>query len=110
MVLGMWVNLICQTLLRRQRLPDLPTMMFIDECAQLTCISDMVNLVATYMRGQGVKLWSFFQDFAQVKTMFGSRYPTFVNNHSAITFLPSTGMAARELAATFGVSEKQIDD
>lgn len=110
MVMSMWIELICQTLLRRSRPPEVPTMLFVDECAQVGCASAALKMVAVYMRGQGVKLWSFFQDFGQIKTMFDKDQSTFVNSNSAITLLPGTGMAARELAATLGVPQHQVEN
>jgi type IV secretion system protein VirD4 len=110
MVLSMWIELICQTLLRRTVPPDLPTLLFVDECAQVGFASAALKMIAVYMRGQGVKLWSFFQDFGQIKTMFGNDQSTFVNSNSAITLLPGTGMAARELAATLAVPQQQVEN
>jgi type IV secretion system protein VirD4 len=110
MIMSMWIELICQTLLRRTVPPDLPTLLFVDECAQVGFASAALKMIAVYMRGQGVKLWSFFQDFGQIKTMFGNDQSTFVNSNSAITLLPGTGMAARELAATLGVPQQQVEN
>jgi len=55
------------------------------------------------MRGQGVKLWSFFQDIGQIRTMFGTDFSTFINSNSAITMLPGTALAAREAEAVLGI-------
>jgi len=110
MVMSMWIELVCQTLLRRTRPPQLPTMLFVDECAQVGFASAALKMIAVYMRGQGVKLWSFFQDFGQIKTMFANDQSTFVNSNSAITLLPGTGMAAQELAATLAVPQQQVEN
>jgi type IV secretion system protein VirD4 len=110
MVMSLWIDLICQALLRRTRPPQVPTMLFVDECAQVGFASAALKMISVYMRGQGVKLWSFFQDFGQIKTMFGNDHSTFVNSNSAITLLPGTGMAARELAAMLAVPQQQIEN
>jgi len=110
MVMSMWIELICQTLLRRTRPPQLPTILFVDECAQVGFASAALKMIAVYMRGQGVKLWSFFQDFSQIKNMFANDQSTFVNSNSAITLLPGTGMAAQELAATLAVPQQQVEN
>jgi type IV secretion system protein VirD4 len=85
-------------------------MLFVDECAQVGFASAALKMISVYMRGQGVKLWSFFQDFGQIKTMFGNDYSTFVNSNSAITLLPGTGMAARELSAMLALPQQQIEN
>lgn len=103
MVLGLWLEILCQTLLRRTKLPELPTLLLVDECGQFGCVSTALKLVSVYMRGQGVKLWTMFQDIGQIKTMFGTDFSTFINSNSAITVLPGTGLAAREAESVLGI-------
>jgi len=101
-VLRLWFDTLLQVLIRRARIPSIPTLVMIDEAAQIGHCPAL-KTVATYLRASGVRLWTFWQDLSQLKALYPD-WQTLVNNTSAITFMPGTGLAARELAAMVGVS------
>ncbi len=107
-VLRLWLDTLLQVLIRRVRAPEVPTMVIVDEAAQLgPCPA--LKTVATYLRASGVRLWTFWQDLSQIKTLYPD-WQTLVNNTSAITFMPGTGLAARELAEMVGVSSNLAEN
>jgi len=105
-VLRLWIDILLQVLLRRTTVPAAPTLIMADEVGQLgPCPA--LKTVATYLRASGVRLWTFWQDLAQIKELYPD-WPVLVNNTSALTFMPGTPLAARELAAMAGVSAEQL--
>jgi type IV secretion system protein VirD4 len=105
--LKLWLDLLLQVLMRRSSAPLIPTMVMIDEAAQIGP-SPALKTVATYLRAHGVRLWTFWQDLSQLRATYPLDWETLVNNTSALTFMPGTGLAGRELAAIAGVSATAI--
>lgn len=101
--LKLWLDLLLQVLMRRSTPPAIPTLVMVDEAAQLGP-SPALKTVATYLRAHGVRLWTFWQDLSQLRSTYPLDWETLVNNTSALTFMPGTGLAGRELAAVAGVS------
>jgi type IV secretion system protein VirD4 len=46
---------------------------------------------------------------SQLRSIYPNDWETLVNNTSALTFMPGTGLAGRELAAIAGVSRSALD-
>ncbi len=101
--LKLWLDLLLQVLMRRSTPPEIPTLVMVDEAAQLGP-SPALKAVATYLRAHGVRLWTFWQDLSQLRSIYPGDWETLVNNTSALTFMPGTGLAGRELAQIAGVS------
>lgn len=106
-VLRLWLDTLLQVLLRRATPPVVPTMVLVDEAAQIGP-SPALKTVATYLRASGVRLWTFWQDLSQLRALYPLDWPTLVNNTSGLTFMPGTGLAARELAAMAGVAPSAV--
>ena len=62
-----------------------PLLLVLDEAANIAPIPNL-DEVASSGAGQGVQLLSVFQDLAQVKSRYGERAETIVNNHRAKLF------------------------
>jgi type IV secretion system protein VirD4 len=106
--LQLWLELLLQVLRRRQVPPAVPTLVMVDEAAQIgPCPA--LKTVATYLRAHGVRLWTFWQDLSQLRSTYPQDWETLVNNTSALTFMPGTGLAGRELAAMAGVSRAALE-
>jgi type IV secretion system protein VirD4 len=107
-LLRLWLDVLLHVLLRRDVGPDPPTLVLVDEAAQIgPCPA--LKTVATYLRASGVRLWTFFQDLSQLRALYPDDWPTLVNNTSALTFMPGTALAARELADLAGVRRHDIE-
>ena len=105
--LRLWLDVLLQVLLRRTTVPRVPTLVVVDEAAQIgPCPA--LKTVATYLRANGVRLWTFIQDLSQIQALYPKDWQTLVNNTSALTFLPGSSFAARELAELAGVSPTAI--
>jgi len=61
--------------------PDIPALMILDEMhvlGHMKALETAAGLVA----GFGVRIWSIFQDLAQLKQLYGDRWETFLGNAS----------------------------
>lgn len=57
-----------------------PALVLLDEAANIAPLSTL-DTVASTARDMGIQLVSIFHDMAQVRTVYGDRGPTVVNNH-----------------------------
>lgn len=64
---------------------DPPLLLVLDEAANIAPIANL-DEIASSGAGQGVQLLSVFQDLAQVRSRYGERAQTIVNNHRAKLF------------------------
>jgi len=60
-------------------------LLVLDEAANIAPIPNLDEIASTGA-GQGVQLLSVFQDLAQVRSRYGDRAQTIVNNHRAKLF------------------------
>ena len=63
--------------------PWRPVLFLMDEFANLGRVEKISEAYAL-MRGYGLKLWAFVQDFNQLKHLYGDRWETFVGNAGVI--------------------------
>lgn len=99
----LWTSVLMSTVLsRKDQLPQYRTLFAIDECAQLGDFA-MLSMVYTLARSYGVRVWSFFQDLAQIKRLLGQEWPTVLTNTAGIQVfgVPNHLMAA-DLAPVLG--------
>lgn len=98
-LLRLWVGVILTVLARRRAIPRVPTLMLIDEAAQLGKLEPLITAV-TLLRGYGVKVWSFWQDLAQIRAIYGDEAFSLLNNCAIQQFFaPASPHAAAELDA-----------
>lgn len=76
-----WLRVVVMAALSAMyRNPEGEKVLFLlDEFAQLGYLPDMEK-AAGLVRGFGVQLWSFFQDYNQIKTLYRDRAETFLGN------------------------------
>jgi type IV secretion system protein VirD4 len=99
----LWTSALMSAVLSRESdLPKYRTLFAIDECAQLGDFS-MLSMVYTLARSYGVRVWSFFQDLAQIKRMLPNEWQTVLTNAAVIQVfgVPNHLMAA-DLAHVLG--------
>lgn len=82
-LLRLWMTTLISTLSQRRQLPEAPTLLLMDEAAQLGRMDEFLSAV-TLMRGYGVKVWSFWQDLSQITTHYPSEWRTILNNTHAL--------------------------
>jgi type IV secretion system protein VirD4 len=66
---------------------DPPLLVVLDEAAHIAPLPELDGLAAT-CASHGIQLVTVWQDVAQVRSRYGSRAPTVLNNHRAKVFLP----------------------
>ncbi|MEM9758076.1 MAG: type IV secretory system conjugative DNA transfer family protein [Pseudomonadota bacterium] len=102
LLLRLWVATLLRILLTRTRQPATPTLFLLDEAAQLGTLPDLVTAV-TLLRGYGVRVWSFWQDLAQVKTYYPKAWPTLLSNARTLQLFEPHWLFRRELATLLHV-------
>lgn len=78
-LLRLWLGVLMAALSRRRHRPERPTLLLIDEAAQLGPLEELRTAV-TLMRGYGVRCWSFWQDLSQLTRTYPFDWPSIVNN------------------------------
>ena len=96
-------------LLRRDRQVKPPTLMLLDEGAQLGELEELRRAI-TLMRGVGLKVWMFFQDLSQLERLYPD-FETLVNNCGVFqSFGVSRNLLAEKIARLVGkVSSDAIE-
>lgn len=61
--------------------PPIPALMILDEMHVLGHMKSL-ETAAGLIAGFGVRIWSFFQDISQLKSIYGERWETFLGNSS----------------------------
>ena len=77
-LLQLWISTILNTIMEREAAPLKSTLFLLDECAQLGTLESLRKAI-TLLRGYGLRVWMFFQDFSQLERLY-SDYNTMINN------------------------------
>jgi type IV secretion system protein VirD4 len=101
-LLRLWLSAMLLLLMQRRRIPRLPTLFLIDEAAQLGRLELLLQAV-TLMRGYGLMCWTFWQDAAQLKSLYPQEWPTLINNCATLQLFGARNLkAAEEIAGLVG--------
>lgn len=101
-LLRLWLTLLLNALSKRETRPAMPTLLIVDEAAQLGEMKELKSAI-TLMRGYGMKVWTFWQDLTQLQALYPDDWPTIVNNCAVHQYFGvSTPMAARTLQDYLG--------
>jgi type IV secretion system protein VirD4 len=93
---------VLRLLARRSFRPSRPTLLLIDEAAQLGPLDELRSAI-TLMRGYGVRCWSFWQDLSQLKRTYPLDWQSLVNNCAVQQYFGlSLPQAAAEIDAYLG--------
>lgn len=99
-LLRLWLGNILNTLSQRHTAPEQPTLLLIDEAAQLGRLDPLLTAV-TLLRGYGVKVWSFWQDLSQLTALYPDDWPTLLNNCATQQFFAPASPSAADLIHTY---------
>jgi type IV secretion system protein VirD4 len=103
-LLRLWLGTLMTALARRRQRPHRPTLLLIDEAAQLGAMDELRSAV-TLMRGYGVKTWSFWQDLSQIQKIYPRDWQSLVNNCAVQQYFGvSSPQAAHELQTYLGAA------
>ncbi len=106
----LWTAALMSAVLSREgNLPKYRTLFAIDECAQLGDFGQL-SVVYTLARSYGVRVWTFFQDLAQIQKMLPDEWPTVLTNTAALqVFGVPNYLAGSALANVLGdFSEQEL--
>lgn len=78
-LLKMLMAVLLAAVMTRENKPPTPTLFLLDEAAQLGNFR-LLEQAVTLCRGYGVKVWSFWQDLAQLKQNYPASWVTLFNN------------------------------
>lgn len=87
-LLRVWIGALMSALMRRRAPVPHPTLLVLDEAAQLGPL-DQLRQAVTLMRGYGLQTWSFWQDVSQLRNLYPRDWETMYNNcrvHQAFGF------------------------
>lgn len=100
------VTALIQALQRGERSPDQPATLFVlDEFATLGHM-ESIERAAGYIAGFGVKLWVILQDLNQLKSLYASRWETFLGNAGTLTAFGNADVTTLEyLSKRLGETE-----
>lgn len=73
------IGTLLAAVMTRENRPMYDTLFLVDEAAQLKQFT-MLEQALTLCRGYGLKVWSFWQDLAQLKTYYPESWRTLMNN------------------------------
>jgi len=101
-LLRLWVATLLNAIMERERKPLKRTLFLLDECAQLGRL-DALRKAITLLRGYGLQVWMFFQDFSQLKSLYTTECPTIINNCGVFqTFGVTRNFAAEPIIKIIG--------
>ncbi|MDC8832062.1 type IV secretory system conjugative DNA transfer family protein [Alteromonas gilva] len=101
-LLRLWISTFIKLALKRQGALPQPTLMMVDETAQLGTLDELAQAI-TLLRGYGVQLWTFWQDLDQLKHLYPDQWRTLLNNCKAIqAFGLPNRMACEQVTAITG--------
>ena len=78
-LLATWIGVLMLTIMERKQVPEQKTLFMLDECANLGNL-DVLKKAVTLLRGYGLQVWMFFQDLAQLQSLYTTDYLTMINN------------------------------
>lgn len=101
-LLRLWTATLLRTLSLRTSRPDHPTLLLLDEAAQLGPLDDLVT-ATTLLRGYGVRVWSFWQNVQQLSTLYPTHWQTILENARTLQVFGTHWVGRSALAALLDV-------
>lgn len=93
-LLQIWIRIILSSVMERKEIPEKRTLFLLDECAQLGALEELRTAV-TLLRGYGLQVWMFFQDYSQIDRLYKDSN-TLVNNCGVVQAFGTTRAAAAD--------------
>jgi type IV secretion system protein VirD4 len=116
-LIKLWLSTLLGVISERETAPHQPTMLLVDELAQLGGLR-MFKEAVTLLRGYGLRCCLFLQSQAQLKSLYPQDHETIVENCGAVLTFGHTSMGmSRQIAdvlgdvsadALFGMSREQV--
>ena len=101
-LIKLWLSTLLGIIAERETAPDQPTLLLVDELAQLGGLR-MFKEAVTLLRGYGLRCCLFLQSQAQLKSLYPLDHGTIVENCGAILTFGHTSMGmSRQLSEVLG--------
>lgn len=101
-LLRLWLTLITRALSKRGTRPGTPTLLLVDEAAQIGKVEALLTAYSL-LRGYGVKPWMFFQSEAQMTSVYREEAHVLKENSSILQmFGPMTPSLAHAISVATG--------
>jgi type IV secretion system protein VirD4 len=107
-LLRVWIATLLHCVTIRQVGPPEPTLFFLDECAHLGTFPQLETAV-TSCRACGLRVWTFWQDVNQLRSLYPASWPTMVNSCGAVQMFGIKDFSASsEVAALLGIEAADL--
>jgi type IV secretion system protein VirD4 len=107
-VLALWLSALYLAITRRRVMPQVPTLLLLDEAAQLGTLPALRQAV-TLLRNYGVITWSVWQDYHQGASRYEQDWKTMVNNCGVLqVFGAMNADCAAHLADVIGCAPERL--
>ncbi|MFI7078833.1 type IV secretory system conjugative DNA transfer family protein [Micromonospora sp. NPDC049903] len=107
-LLRAWVGCLLYYVMNSRSINQSRLLFLIDEAAQLGRFS-LLQEAITLLRGYGLRTWTFWQDLAQLSSLYGLAAETMINNSGVLqVFSPANFGAATALSMRIGCSVGEL--
>lgn len=108
-LIRLWFYTLMMAAMNRTEIPDIPTLFLMDETSQLGSF-DFLGPVHTIGRGYGLKVWTFWQSFSQLKQLYPASWSEIVDNCGVIQlFGQASHSTLCQFAELSGLSLKELN-
>lgn len=106
-LLRLWLTTITEALTARTSMPERPTLVLLDETAQLGRIEQLAPM-HSYLRGSGVTLWTIWQSLGQLEATYPKDWRVIVENCAVMQAFGLHSTAVVAVANLLGVSAETL--
>lgn len=99
-LLRLWLGVMLAAIARRRKAPPQPTLVLIDEAAQLGYMSELKSAL-TLMRSYGVRVWTFWQDLSQLQQVYPIDWLSIINNSKVQQYFGAKSPPAKKALEHF---------
>jgi type IV secretion system protein VirD4 len=101
-LLRLWLTTVITMIIRRRVAPPLPTLLLVDEAAQLGPLP-LLSTAITLLRGAGLLTLTVWQDLSLLRRLYPSDWEAFISNaHATVAFGFRSHRYAEEIASLVG--------
>jgi len=90
-LLRLWISSLMTLMTRRKRPPQVPTLLLLDEVAQLGRMEELSRAV-TLMRGYGLRCMLMLQSYAQLRALYPAEHEVLIENCGTIVTFGHTSL------------------
>lgn len=97
-----WLGVLMNVMIKARKRIQPETLFVLDEAAQIGAMEEVKQAI-NLLRGYGVRVWSFWQDLSQIKSLYPEDWNSIINNCQAVQMYGFSNLAAcREAGELLG--------